>query len=133
VTHRPIYLDSSALVKLVFDEVETAALQRFLRKWPVRASSAIAAIEVRRLARRVDDQAVDRCARDVMNRLHVIGFDPGLLRHAGELEPRTLGSLDAIHLATALSLLPDLAGIVVYDSRLSKAAAAAGLQTFAPA
>ena len=52
---------------------------------------------------------------------------------AGELHPLGLRAVDAIHLASALSLEPDIAAMVVYDKELSKAASAAGLQTWAPA
>jgi predicted nucleic acid-binding protein len=49
------------------------------------------------------------------------------------IEPPSIPSLDAIHLATALSLEPDLSGMVVYDRRLADAARNAGLTVFAPA
>ena len=47
---RIIYLDSSAILKLVFEEPETTALEVFLEQWPVRVSSAIARVEVMRIA-----------------------------------------------------------------------------------
>jgi uncharacterized protein len=46
--------------------------------------------------------------------------------------PLTLRALDGIHLATALSLEPDIDGRVVYDPRLAAAARAAGLRVWAP-
>ncbi len=127
-----IYLDSSALVKLVFEESETAALRRFLAEWPGRASSVIGRVEVLRTARTVDDDVVERHAHDALKRVTFIDLDSVLLRHAIEVSPRTLKALDAIHLATALSLTPHVAGMVVYDERLSKAARDAGLTTWAP-
>jgi predicted nucleic acid-binding protein len=129
----PVYLDSSALVKLVFEETETDALERFLSDWPMRACSVVGGVEVVRIARLVQDQAVERHARLVLNGLATIHADESVLRHARELEPRALRSLDAIHLATALSLMPDLAGMVVYDERLAAAARHHGLTTWAPA
>jgi predicted nucleic acid-binding protein len=133
VTVAPIYLDSSALLKLVFEEPETGALEEFLSGWPTRASSAIARIEVLRISRRVRDEMVTRHARDVIDAVDLIALDARLLVEAAELELLSLRSLDAIHLATALSLQPDLAGMVVYDRRLSDAARAAGLTVWAPA
>jgi predicted nucleic acid-binding protein len=56
-----------------------------------------------------------------------------VLRDAAEVEPLSLRSLDAVHLATALSLQPELAGMIVYDHRLAAAARAAGLTVWAPA
>jgi uncharacterized protein len=43
-----------------------------------------------------------------------------------------LRSLDAIHLATALSLGDDVGAVFAYDTRLSEAAADAGLDVRAP-
>ncbi|MBW8867314.1 MAG: hypothetical protein JF610_08250 [Acidobacteria bacterium] len=51
---------------------------------------------------------------------------------AAHIGPLTLRALDAIHLATALSLEPDVDGMVVYDTRLAAAARAAGLRVWAP-
>ena len=133
MTAAPIYLDSSALLKLVFEEPETPALEEFLSGWPTRTSSAIARIEVLRISRRVRDEVVTRHARDVIDAVDLIAPDARLLVEATELEPFSLRALDAVHLATALSLQPDLAGVVAYDRRLSDAARAAGLTVWAPA
>ena len=48
-----VYVDSSALLKLIFEEPESAALAAFLADWPVRVSSALARIEVARIVARV--------------------------------------------------------------------------------
>jgi len=128
-----VYLDSSALIKLVFEEPESAALERFLIEWPVRASSWLARVEVLRTARTVRDAIVVRHADDVLAAVDLIAPDARLLVEAAELEPFSLRALDAVHLATALSLQPDLAGVVVYDRRLSDAARAVGLTVWAPA
>ena len=45
---------------------------------------------------------------------------------------RGLRSLDAIHLATARILAPELDGLVTYDDRLIRAATDAGLVTVSP-
>lgn len=133
MTAAPVYLDSSALIKLVFEEPESAALERFLIEWPVRASSWLARVEVLRTARTVRDAIVVRHADDVLAAVDLIAPDARLLVEAAELEPFSLRALDAVHLATALSLQPDLAGVVVYDRRLSDAARAVGLTVWAPA
>ncbi|HMD34503.1 MAG TPA: type II toxin-antitoxin system VapC family toxin [Vicinamibacterales bacterium] len=127
-----VYLDASALVKLVFDEDGTADLRRFLADWPHRACSILGRVEVLRTARTIDDSLVERHAHDALKRVVFIDLDSALIRHAMEVEPRTLRALDAIHLATALSLMPHLAGMVAYDRQLLKAAGAAGLKTWAP-
>jgi predicted nucleic acid-binding protein len=69
----------------------------------------------------------------VLDRIHVIRADDTMLAAAADIEPSTLRSLDAIHLVTALSLRPNLSGIVVYDRVLADAAGRAGLTVWAPA
>ena len=132
VTHGVMYLDSSAIVKLVFEEEETAALRTFLARFTHRASSVLSRIEVFRTAARVGDPLVTRDAVETLDRIHLIWPDVRLLGHAMTMAPPVLRALDAIHLATALSLQPDLAGMVVYDRALAEAAQAVGLTVFAP-
>lgn len=128
-----VYLDSSAIVKLVFEEPETQALQRFLADRPIRFCSIVGRVEVIRTARSVRDARVVRHAYDVLNRIHFVQLDRQTSRRAADLDPRSLRTLDAIHLATVLSLEPDLAGMIVYDKRLAAAARAAGIEVWAPA
>lgn len=127
-----LYLDSSAIIKLVFEEPETSSLSDFLRDWPARVSSTVASVEVLRTAALVDDEAVRRHARAILTRVHLVRPDDALLTEAARVEPASLRALDAIHLATALSLGHDLSGIVVYDRRLADAARGAGLTVWAP-
>lgn len=127
-----MYLDSSALIKLVVLEAETGALLDFLRDWPDRVSSIVARIEVGRAARRIGDAAVQARARKVLGGVDLVRLDDSLVALAAQMEPKTLRSLDAVHLATAISLGQDVAGMVVYDRRLATAARLAGLMTWAP-
>lgn len=127
-----VYLDSSALIKLIFEEPETSSLADFLSAWPTRTSSSVSTVEVLRTARLVDDVDVTRHARHMLAHLHLIRPDDVLLAAATRLEPATLRALDAIHLATALTLGSDLGGMVVYDHRLADAARHAGLTVWAP-
>jgi predicted nucleic acid-binding protein len=133
VTRGAVYVDSSAVVKLIFDEDETQPLERFLANRPLRFCSVVGRVEVMRLARSVDDDLVVSHAHDVLRGIHLVEVDARTIRRAIDVDPRTLRALDAIHLATALSLDPDLEGMVVYDTRLSDAARAAGLTVWAPA
>lgn len=128
-----LYLDSSALVKLVLPEAESGPLLESLQDWPLRLASALAHVEVVRAVRRATvDPEVERRAEEVLAGLHLIKIDGNILGHAARLEPRTLRSLDALHLATALSLGDDLGAIAVYDSGLATAAAGCGLKVIAP-
>ncbi len=123
-----VFLDSSALVKLVAPETETAALIAFRGhpRAPVIVSE-LAITEVTRAARRVGaDSSVALAECDV------VLLRPELLLSAASLEPLGLRTLDAIHLATALSLARSLDAFVAYDKRLLAAAAGHGLEVASP-
>ena len=128
-----LYLDSSALIKLVFEEHETGALEAFLRDRPLRVSSSLARVEVMRAARTVGDERVTRHATAVLGAVELVGLDTALLADAERLDPLALRTLDAVHLATAVALARDIEGMVVYDRRLAGAARRAGLTVWAPA
>lgn len=127
-----LYLDASALVKLVVVEAESDALTSFLGDWSSWVSSALAVVEVGRAARRAsEDPAVHRRAEEVVAALGLVPVDVELLRRASVLDGG-IRSLDAVHLASALSLGADLGAMVVYDRRLADAAAAAGVRVASP-
>jgi predicted nucleic acid-binding protein len=129
-----VYLDSSALVKLVVSEPESAALRAFLKGHAARLSSGLAEVEVPRALRRAGYGAAEqRRAVQVLAHIALVEVDRALLRAAAAIAPATLRSLDAIHLATALSLGQDLAGVITYDQRLAEAAIGADLEVWAPA
>jgi uncharacterized protein len=127
-----LYLDSSAIVKLVVSESETRALRGLLRSWPERVSSVIARIEVDRVAKRIGGGTVRR-ARTVLSRMALVELDDQVVRAASAIQPTELRTLDAIHLATALSLGEELGAMCAYDARLADAAAATGAEVVAPA
>ncbi len=127
-----LYLDSSALVKLVLPEPETEALREILSLWPERFSSALTRVEVLRAVRRVGvGRSTYERAENVVARVGLVDVDEGVLNVAARLDPPELRSLDAIHLATALSI-PDLGGLVSYDARLVRAATRSGVTAMAP-
>jgi uncharacterized protein len=129
---RAIYLDSSAIVKLVVHEPESAALSRYLRGRRPVVASALARVEVLRVSALFGLQAQER-ARDVLSRIELIRISDRVLTLAGALLPPELRSLDAIHLATA-SLLGDTLGkVVTYDVRMAEAARGLGWSVMAPA
>ena len=128
-----LYLHSSALVKFVLAEPETDALVKFLSGWPERISSVLARVEVLRAARRAGARgAVYRRAESVVARIGLVGIDAAVLGLAADLEPPGLSTLDAIHIATALSLGEELGCLVSYDARLSRAATSSGISVLAP-
>lgn len=129
-----LYLDASALVKLVAPEPESEALAAAIEDAAAFVSSVVAAVEVRRAAARVgaDGGALERADR-VMGRVDLLWLDADLLERAARLGHASLGTLDAIHLASALSLGDELAAFVAYDDPLRRAAEASGLPVSAPA
>ncbi len=81
--------------------------------------------------RRIDVGAVRR-ARTVLTRVALVDLDEDVVRTAAALDPPTLRTLDAIHLATAISLGRDLGALCAYDVRLSSAAVAKTIEVLAP-
>jgi predicted nucleic acid-binding protein len=128
-----LYVDSSALVKLVLSEPESDALLRFLVAREHVVSSAVAAVEVVRAARRASSAVeVAARARDVVRAVHLLALDRKVLERAAELDPTSLRSLEVIHLASALSIQDDVEAMVVYDERLAAAAEQTGLAVTSP-
>jgi uncharacterized protein len=128
-----LYLDSSALVKLVLPEAETRALLGALSDWPERISSTIAGVEVLRAVRRAGaGERVRERAERVISGIGLVRVDEAVLSGAARLEPAELRTLDAIHLATALSAGEDLCAMICYDDRLAQAASRLGVTMMAP-
>jgi predicted nucleic acid-binding protein len=71
-------------------------------------------------------------ARRHLESIHLIRLDDDLLDRAADLDPPAMRSLDAIHLAAALSLGDDLAAVITYDERMSDGAQALGLPVLSP-
>lgn len=127
-----VYLDASAAAKLVFDEPESQALRALLSGYTAQASSALLRTELLRAAGRGDPQRIAD-ARDLLRKISLREIDDEVLDRAGELAPKTLRTLDAIHLATASLLGAELEAVVTYDRRMIEAAQVYGLPVASPA
>jgi predicted nucleic acid-binding protein len=125
------YLDSSALVKLVVEEAESSAQNRWYVEARRLATSRIGVIETVRASSRRACDPVHRAR--ILSDVEVIELNPTLAGVAAALGPPLLRTLDAIHLATALALMPELDAFVTYDDRLAEAARALGLPVVRPA
>lgn len=125
------YLDTSALTKLVVAEAESKALRAWLKTAREPVACDLARTELIRAVRR---SAPDRLlqARAVLDSLTLIEVTPSIFEQASRLDPPTLRSLDAIHLAAALDLGDDLDTLVTYDDRLAEAASLNGIPVTAP-
>ncbi len=126
-----VYLDSSALVKLVIAEPESSALRRYLGDEAERASCALARVEILRAVRGPGAAALTR-ARRLLQRLNLVQIDEELLEAAAALGPSVLRSLDAIHLAAAQLFGDELTAVVTYDRRMAAAARLVELTVAAP-
>jgi predicted nucleic acid-binding protein len=128
-----LYLDSSALVKLVISEPETRALRAFLRQRAERSTTcALARTEVVRAVAPHGDDAV-ATAREVFGALFEIPLSRHVLDRGGVLAHElTLRSLDAIHLSAAEEIRPHITTIVTYDRRMADAARQRAFDVAAP-
>ena len=126
------YLDSSALVRLVVPGPQLRPLRRWWSHAPGRAvSSQIARTEVVRAVRHIAPDCADD-ARDLLRRLVLTAETPAVLAGAARVDPPSLRSLDAIHLASTLDLGSDLEAFVTYDERLAAAARGCGVTVVSP-
>jgi hypothetical protein len=127
-----LYLDSSAFVKIVVQEAESAALRTYLAaNGSRRVSSALLRAEVLRAVRHLGPDAL-AAVREGLRRVDLVAIDDRILDAAGILQPGVLRTLDAIHLATALAIGDDLDAVVTYDERMVEAARHLGLRTATP-
>jgi predicted nucleic acid-binding protein len=128
-----IYLDTSALVKLVVAEGESQALKHFLGAHADDSlfSAALARTELIRAVAPSGAQAIAD-ARDLLNRLDTVMLTRQLLDDAGTLLPLRLRSLDAIHLAAAQRAGDSLRVVITYDARMLSAATDLGFSTASP-
>lgn len=128
-----IYCDSSALVKLVIDEPESAELEAWLgsQPEPMLVSSVLARTEVVRAVARTDPDAAHR-AVNLLAAVSVVVLDASLADDAARLDPADLRSLDALHVAAALRLGPALGVMVSYDELILDVAREHGVSVAHP-
>ena len=125
-------------MKVVIEETESAALHAWIDGHPNRVSSIVTLVELRRTVRRAltgrlqsKASGLEREAEIALDAIQLLALNDPIVETASRLDPPTLRSLDAIHLATAMSI-DDLGAFVTYDDRLSDAASRAGLAVVAP-
>lgn len=127
-----IYADTSALAKLVIAEAETPALRDWISRQDARlVTNSIGVVELRRLAARVSQQALDT-ATLLLGRIDRVSLTPAALALAGQVPPPEVRTVDALHIASAAELL-ELQAVLTYDSRMAEAATAYGLPVESPA
>jgi hypothetical protein len=129
-----LYLDTSALIKLIRREPESDALADWLdaqtpAPW---VSSTLIEVELPRALRQLDASLL-AAVPAIVARVSRYEIDEVVRAAAAAYPDTTLRSLDAIHLATGEAVFgTTLTAFVTYDARLLTAAATAGLATAAP-
>ena len=122
------YLDSSAAVKLVVAEPGSAELLEWIRREdPDLVSSELMRAEVLRACRRHSPDAL-AAGRDTMDAVTLIELGRDVVMSSAFIDPPESRTLDALHIATALSLGDDLAGVLTYDDRFADDCRAYGLR-----
>ncbi|MGY1680640.1 type II toxin-antitoxin system VapC family toxin [Geodermatophilus sp. SYSU D01176] len=132
-----IYFDTSALVKFIKREAESEALRSWRGRLPSGtelATSELAELEISRTLLRagLDHQRVPYVAGQALRGLYVLDLSRAVLARAKGYRLRELGSLDALHLATAEPFGSELTDFVTYDSELAAAATEVGLLVTSP-
>lgn len=140
-----IYLDTSALVKLVHPEPETAPLREFL-KARVQVPKFTATVTLAELPRAVRRANHDKAGRPsarlaaeraqagrLLDTLRMIDVTRAVLADAGEANGPFLRTIDAVHLVAAARISGSLSAFVTYDTKLAAAALEAGLPALSPA
>jgi predicted nucleic acid-binding protein len=126
------YIDASALVKLFKAEPETTAFRAALGDWPVQVASELIRVEAVCTARRLGDKDVLTRAKAAVEQINLVPLTPEIVERATDAYTPALRAMDAIHLATALTMRDDLGAMFVYDTDLHAAAQAHQLNPLAP-
>jgi uncharacterized protein len=126
-----VYVDTSALGRVLLGEPDAAAVIRGLREFDQHTASRLLRLELRRLALR---EGVLEDADQLLSGVALLPLDEAVLDAAETVQPGSVGALDAIHLVTALRLADDelIDTVMTYDSRLADGAREHGLSVIAP-
>jgi uncharacterized protein len=133
-----LYLDTSALVKLLVREAESEAIEVELLRWSKLATSLVTNVELPRAVSRAREERPNSVVdgslvlRGILASTTTIPLDERIVGEARDVGPSTVGALDAIHVASALSLGDDLAAVATYDGRMQEALALVNVEVLAP-
>ncbi len=128
-----IYLDPTAIMKLIDDTPESAALTAYLSahtdtRW---ITCALSRAELLRATTTLPAEATEH-AHHVLAGLDTVALTDRLLDAAVALTPTPRRTTDALHIASALSAGTRLRTLVTYDTELADAAAAHHITTVSP-
>jgi predicted nucleic acid-binding protein len=125
-----LYLDTSALVKLVAEERESDDLRAFVGGHEL-VTSLIARTELIRTVARKHERLIEQ-AEDVLSEFAYIAVNRLTTSAAARVQPWSLRSQDALHVASAVRMNASLKALVTYDRRMIRAAVTAGLPVASP-
>ena len=124
------YLDSSAILKYVFAEPERPAMVKALTSQAI--SSELARLEVKRAVYRINPKDI-ALANEELSRVNFVSISNQVLTVAESFTGSvTLATLDAIHVATAISLGNQIDGIITYDKQMVTNAGLMGIKVLSP-
>jgi predicted nucleic acid-binding protein len=126
-----LYVDTTALARVLLKQPDAPVIKQALARSNRRVANRLLGVELRRVARR---EALGDAAEELLDDIALVPLDQTLLGVAETVEPYTVASLDAIHLATAVQLLAggDLDAILTYDLRLAEGARHHGIAVVSP-
>jgi predicted nucleic acid-binding protein len=133
-----LYVDTSALLKLLVREAESTAIERELLTWGDLATSVITEVELPRAVARAREERPDAVIdgsvvlQGVLSSAAIVPLNEDVVVDARKVKPIHVGALDAIHVASALSLGKQLAGVATYDKRMQDALTPLGIRVIAP-
>jgi predicted nucleic acid-binding protein len=133
-----LYVDTSALLKLLVREAESAAVEQELVVWPNLATSIVTEVELPRAVARAREDRPDAVIdgslilQGVVASAAIIELSLEIVAAARSVGPIHVGALDAIHIASALSLKEGLAGVATYDIRMTDALRRLDITVLAP-
>jgi predicted nucleic acid-binding protein len=125
------YVDTSVLGRVLLDEPDEDAIRRDLQRFDRRVASRLLGVELRRVGRRED--ALEG-VRQLLESVLLLPIDERTMTAAEAVRPTAVGTLDAIHLATALRLAgaDELDALMTYDKQLANAAREHGIEVLSP-
>jgi hypothetical protein len=124
------YLDSSAILKYIFAEPERPALVKALTSQAI--SSELARLEVKRAVYRINPKDII-LANEELSRINFVSISNQVLGIAESFTNSvTLATLDAIHVATAITLGKGIEGIITYDKQMITNARNMGIKVLSP-
>lgn len=126
-----VYLDTSALGRVLLGEPDAGAVLRSLGGFDQHITSRLLRVELRRLALR---EGLLEQADQLLSGVALLPVDDAVLGAAETIRPSRVATLDAIHLVTALRLADEqlIDTVMTYDTRLADGAREHGLTVIAP-